>query len=84
MNDVCRDFLHCFNARVARFQTPQSSFIDHDHTKVDPAAGKIVQDEFPKLMISGYSTHAADLLVDEFAKILVIQPWKMASLLPSL
>ncbi len=44
-----------------------------DPTKVDPAAGKIVQEEFSKLVVSGCCTHAADLLVEEFAKIRVIQ-----------
>ncbi|GAX26232.1 hypothetical protein FisN_16Lh060 [Fistulifera solaris] len=44
-----------------------------DPTKVDPGAGKVVQEEFSKLMVSGCSTHAADLLVEEFAKIRVIR-----------
>ena len=40
-----------------------------DNTKVNPSAGKRLEEKFPKLFFNGCRTHCADLLVEDIVKL---------------
>ena len=39
-----------------------------DNTGVNPAAGKIIEEKYPKIFFNGCRTHCADLLIEDCAK----------------
>lgn len=73
--DAIRDIIEAQLLAVAKDRPVESVFagVVFDNTKVMPAAGEKVLEKFPKLFLSGCRAHAADLLMEDIAKVPVIK-----------